>query len=206
MEEDVEAIATPGVEADDDAARLKVQSLLAEMAKMDTLETQLKGMLRPETTDAPLRGPVPPRPNPVASCEPPSATVASAARPPRQSTLSAENAARLAALLTEETEEERVAKTALRHVQTSTLRMVMGNDARTSARPPSTGPTAADALPRVAAEMLAQARVDFEPDVSTIAESVAQMEKELRLLTLKRDAKAQEVEIRRLEAEIASLQ
>ena len=54
--------------------------------------------------------------------------------------------------------------------------------------------------------MLAQARVDFEPDVSTIAESVAQMEKELRLLTLKRDAKAQEVEIRRLEAEIASLQ
>ena len=206
MEEDVEAIATPGVEADDDAARLKVQSLLAEMAKMDTLETQLKGMLRTETTDAPLRGPVPPRPNPVASCEPPSATVASAARPPRQSTLSAENAARLAALLTEETEEERVAKTALRHVQTSTLRMVMGNDARTSARPPSMGPTAADALPRVAAEMLAQARVDFEPDVSTIAESVAQMEKELRLLTLKRDAKAQEVEIRRLEAEIASLQ
>ena len=179
----MEEVATPSVAADDEAARLTVMRLLAELQEIDEHSARLNGLLETAPVPASVAEPTP---NPAAS--------ATTARQPRQSSLSADESARLAALLSEEGGEERKARDAIRRAQTSTLRMLSGS--ATSAMP------SADELPQLAAEMLAQAQEDFAPDTS----AMAQMEKELRVLTIKRDVKAQEIELRKLTAELEQLQ
>jgi hypothetical protein len=120
-------------------------------------------------------------------------------RPPRQSALSAEGEAKLAALLSEDSEAERTTRERLRQAQTTTLRRMMGaQEAEAGA-----GVTSVDLLPQLAA--VAQAQAAFAPDESEMASSLERMEEQLRALKLQRDMAEQQAELRRLKAELASL-
>ena len=213
-EHEIEVV-TPAVAADNEAARLEVMRLLAEMEAMDQQSARLHAVLEMNDVLGLRVGASALHSSRISSATSQSARSLPAfavtpsppadvagLRQPRESSLSAGDKARLAALLEEEDDGERAAQVALRHARTTTLQRLLGTGGRTA-------DASVAALPTLANEMLAKARADFsqEPcDQTALTDSIRRMEEELRMLTLKRDAAAQQIELQRLNRELEALQ
>jgi hypothetical protein len=216
--EELEVVETPGVAADNEAARFQVMKLLAEMEALDQEKARLQAMLELDQLKS-MRASMMESFSKLeamaqaASARPTeAAATTSAAAPATSPLLDARVAApdvpvpvapaavatrpprqsnlesRLAQLLAEEDAGEAAARESLRRAQTGTLQMLMRS---TGQQPPASGPgDSAEVLPDLAADALAEARSDFAPDQAALTDSIARMEEALRVISLQRETTA----------------
>jgi hypothetical protein len=214
--EELEVVETPGVAADNEAARFQVMKLLAEMEALDQEKARLQAMLELDQLKS-MRASMMESFSKLeamaqaASARPTeAAATTSAAAPATSPLLDARVAApdvpvapaavatrpprqsnlesRLAQLLAEEDAGEAAARESLRRAQTGTLQMLMRSTGQQS---PASGPgDSAEVLPDLAADALAEARSDFAPDQAALTDSIARMEEALRVISLQRETTA----------------